>query len=612
MTPSGVLATVAGLGANESGDGGPALNAGFLLTQDLAFDAAGNLYVADVLKIRKISPGGVISTIAGNGSYGYSGDGGPATAASLSLGGISRLTADSTGNLYFVAPNEVRVRKVSATGIITTVAGNGSRGLAGDGGPATAAQFEIPEGLAVDAAGNLYIADSERIRRISATGTITTVAGGVGGYSGDGGPASAAQFNDIQGIAFDGKGNLFVADFGNALVREISAQGLVSTIAGNGYPSYSGSNGPAVSAQLDMPQGIAVDNSGNVYFVDQNNGLVRKIGVDGNITTVAGNGTGGPGRDGAPALLSPFGFMSGIAVAADGSVYFSDFSYATVWKVTPDGILHRVAGGLPRTYSGDGGPALNAGLRLPWGLALDGAGALYIADAGDYRVRKVSSGGIISTIAGDGTGGFSGDGGPATSASLNQPVYVAVDLEENVFIADSNNYRIRKVTKGGAISTYAGNGQTVPAGDGGPAIQASMPSPRGIALDGSGNLFIAASPEIRKITAGTISTVAGAFPLVPDYADSVPATNYSVTAEGLAVGATGIVYFTDNLDLSVRRLQPYTSLAVVMRRAMFPARSLRARLSLYTARTSGRRNSRSRRRMERGYSSRDSAGRTSR
>jgi trimeric autotransporter adhesin len=179
------------------------------------------------------------------------------------------LTADSTGNLYFVAPNEVRVRKVSATGIITTVAGNGSRGLAGDGGPATAAQFEIPEGLAVDAAGNLYIADSERIRRISATGTITTVAGGVGGYSGDGGPASAAQFNDIQGIAFDGKGNLFVADFGNALVREISAQGLVSTIEGNGYPSYSGSNGPAVSAQLDMPQGIAVDNSGNVYFVDK-------------------------------------------------------------------------------------------------------------------------------------------------------------------------------------------------------------------------------------------------------------------------------------------------------------------------------------------------------
>ena len=214
------------------------------------------------------------------------------------------MAVDASGNLYIADTGNNRIRKVSATGIITTVAGNGSAGYSGDGGPATSAQLDGPEGVAVDGSGNLYIADTcnNRIRKVSATGIITTVAGnGSAGYSGDGGPATSAQLSLPAGVAVDGSGNLYIADSGNNRIRKVSATGIITTVAGNGSPGYSGDGGPATSAQLNQPAGVAVDASGNLYIADSSNNRIRKVSATGIITTVAGNGFDGYSGDGGPA-----------------------------------------------------------------------------------------------------------------------------------------------------------------------------------------------------------------------------------------------------------------------------------------------------------------------
>ncbi|HXD94309.1 MAG TPA: T9SS type A sorting domain-containing protein [Bacteroidia bacterium] len=336
-----------------------------------------------------------ISTLAGDGTAAYAGDGGQCTAAELNY--PIGVVLDASGNLYIADMQNNRVRKISTTGIITTVAGIGTAGHAGDGGQATAAKLYYPTGLAFDAIGNLYIADyyNNRVRKVTTTGIITTVAGYTvdGGYSGDGGPATAAQLNSPVAIAFDGANNMYIADESNNCIRMVNTAGIISTFAGDTTAGYAGDGGAATDAELYFPSGVACDALGNVYISDYDNNRVRMVNTSGIISTFAGTGTG--------------------------------------------------------AYSGDGGQAISAEIYNPWGITCDALGNVYIADYGNNRIRMVNASGIITTIVGNGTLGFSGDGGLATMAELNRPSGVTFDTANNVYIVDRFNNRVRKVTPGG-------------------------------------------------------------------------------------------------------------------------------------------------------------------
>jgi uncharacterized protein (TIGR03437 family) len=336
---------------------------------------------------------------------------------------------------------------------ITTVAGSGTQGtpsFVGDGGPATSAWLASPEGVAVDTAGNLYIADTgdNRIRKVfPSDGVIGTMAGnGTQGFSGDNGPANSAELYFPGGVAVDSAGNLYIADTWNNRIRKVSngvITGVITTIAGNGTRAFSGDNGPATSAQLDGPVGIAVDSAGNLYVADTSNSRIRRVS-NGVITTVAGNGKAGYSGDNGPATSAGLNYPTGVAVDSAGNLYIADTSNSRIRKVS-NGVITTVAGSGTPGSSGDGGPATSADLLGPTGIAVDSAGSLYVADYADERIRKVSNG-VITTVAGDEVPGFSGDNGPATSAQLEGPSGVAVDSAGNVYIADAFNNRIRVLT----------------------------------------------------------------------------------------------------------------------------------------------------------------------
>jgi DNA-binding beta-propeller fold protein YncE len=343
-------------------------------------------------------------------------------------------------NGYSVFP-----RSIPSADFMTTIAGNGTIGYGGDGGAANQASLSSPTGVAVDLAGNVYIADrvNNRIRKVAAgSGIISTIVGtGVVGYNGDGGPANAAELNNPSGVAVDGSGNIYIADAGNHCIRKITANsGIITTIAGTGIVGFNGDAAAiATAAKLSNPTGIALDLSGNIYIADLLNNRIRKI-TAGIISTIAGGGT-----------------------CSSGS------------------------------FCGDGGLATAAALYRPMAIALDASGNIYIADTGNNRIRIVSAEtGVINTIVGTGLVGFSGDGGQATAAQLYNPYGVAVDSYGNVYVADNLNNRIREVEVGvEIISTVAGNGVASYAGDGWVPAAAELHNPYGIAIDVNGNIYVA-------------------------------------------------------------------------------------------------------------------------
>jgi uncharacterized protein (TIGR03437 family) len=548
---SGVITTVAGGGSSGLGDNGPATSAQLNQPWGVAVGSAGDLYIADCYRIRRVS-NGVITTVAGNGTQGFGGDNGPATSAQLNI--PTGVAVDSAGNLYIADSANNRIRKVT-NGVITTVAGNGTQGFSGDNGPATSAQLNQPWGVAVDSASNLYIADSlnSRIRKVS-NGVITTAAGG-GPSLGDNGPATSAQLWEPFGVALDSAGNLYVADSFDNRVRKVS-NGMITTVAGSATCCYGGDNGPATGAQLFVPYGVAVDAAGNLYIADTVNERIRKVS-NGVIITVAGNGGDGFSGDNGPATSALLYHPYGLTVDSAGNLYIADNANSRIRKVS-NGVISTAAGNGTFGFSGDNGPATSAQLNGPYGVAVDSAGNLYIADSLNNRIRKVSNG-VISTVAGNGTQGFSGDNGPATSAQLNGPYGVAVDSAGNLYIADSLNNRIRKVTNG-VITTVAGSGTQGFSGDNGPATSAELYLPE-IAVDSAGNLYIAdyGNRRIRRVTNGVITTVAGNGTCCFS-GDNGPATSAQLDLPyGLNVDSAGDVYVADTGNNRIRLLTPVGS-----------------------------------------------------
>jgi hypothetical protein len=324
----------------------------------------------------------------------------------------------------------------------------------------------------------------------------TVVATGVAGFSGDGGPATAATMSEPRGLSFDASGNLYISDRWNYRIRKVDASSVISTIAGNGSGAVS--NGVPATASGMVPYLLAVDATGNIYHADATNGYVRKINTSGIITTIAGNGLCvGPGGGGV-ATATPICQNDGVAIDNSGNVIFSNSSADVVYRISPAGMLTVVAG--TGSSLGDGGAATNAQLANPLGLAVDISGNIYIADASHHRIRKINTSGIISTVAGSGTMGFSGDGGSATSAMLNNPYAIVTDSFGYVFFTDRDNNRVRVVYPSGIIMTIAGNGTAAFGGDGGPATAASLNVPAGLALK-NGILYIAdaANNRVRKM-----------------------------------------------------------------------------------------------------------------
>lgn len=573
---TGIVTTVAG-GGNQNGSADGVLATSISLEQvgGLAADPAGDLYLASGCRIRKVSAAsGLISTVAGTSVCGFSGDQGAALTAQIGV--PAALALDAFGNLYFADGN--RVRAIDAgSGIVGTLAGTGAAGFSGDGGPATSAMLSSPLSIAVDSKFNLFIADTanQRVRRVDAlSGIITTAAGnGTAGFGGDNGPATAASLDLPESLAVDANGNLIVADTGNGLIRRVSGStGIISTIAGGGGSSFDGDSGPAVTAQFDGLRGIALDSSGDLYLADTGNCRVRKITASiGFVSTAAGSGAAGSGcgsfsGDNGPATAATLNAPGDVAVDNHGNLFIADTGNARIRMVdASSNVITTVAGGGTLTTGSDGGPATAAKLVSPAGLAVDGSGNLFFSDAGDNRVRRVSAGGIIGTVAGTGVAGFGGDGGLATAARLNGPAGIALDPIGNLYIADNGNNRVRRVDAvQGTIGTVAGNGQNGFGGDSGPAVNAQLASPRGVAVDGTGNLWIAdeANDRIRMVNSSTgiITTIAG-----DGTQNSSGDGGLASAAEvdlpwGLAISAADqTVYFSENGSSRLRALVPLSA-----------------------------------------------------
>ncbi len=642
VSQTGIITTIAGNGtAGFSGDGGAATSGSFNGANQITIDRNGNIFFSDFFnnRIRKVSTSGIISTVAGNGTAGFGGDGGQATAGMLSH--PAGVAVDNIGNIYIADNDNDRIRKVNTSGIITTIAGTGTAGFSGDGGAATSAQLSNPSSISVDASRTLFFTDqnNQRLRKINTTGTITTIVGnGTAGYSGDGGPATSAALNNPYNVAIDGLGNLYIADYGNSAIRKImstlsagsitgassvsvgsaitltniatggtwsssnpslatvASTGIVTgvspgvdtisysvtntcgtavatkvvtvtplsvtacngitTFAGNGTMGYSGDGGAATAGMLSGPAGVAIDNSGNVYISDISSHYIRKVNTSGVITTIAGNGTAGFSGDGGPATAAQLNGPHALAIDANGNLYVGEFDNHSIRKVSTTGIISTIAGTGSPGHTGDGGPATLATFTHPYQIAIDNSGNIFFADYGNNNIRKISVGGIISTVAGDGTHGFYGDGGPATAAAMRWPTGVAVDGVGNLYIGDYRNQRIRFVNAAGIISTIAGPGISGISGDGGPATAASV-SPHSVTVDVAGNLYIADGyAAIRQIdTAGVITTVAGIYGSLGYSGDGGPATAAELDNPFyIDIDIMGNLYFADGTNHVIRKV----------------------------------------------------------
>ena len=537
------VTTVAGGGLPENM---PALNAGLGRVTGVLQDGAGNTLISlgDYNVILRMDADGHLTRFAGTGVPGWSGDGGPAASARLSYPAALALGPD--GSIYIVDSSNRRIRRV-ADGTITTVAGNGTPDSSGDHGPATGAGMS-PTGVAVAADHSIYISEGNRVRCVS-SGVITTYAGtGTAGRTGDGGPAALAQLYGPMGVAVDSQNKLYIADTSNFAIRLVSG-GIISTF-------FAGS--PNSNGQRPMPLALAFDAADRLYMVDSATNSVGRV-VSGTEINIAGSGCFGITGDGGSAPQACLYYPSAVSLTSAGDVLIADTQNFRVRKVT-GGVITTVAGnGTINTFT-DNVAATSTQLFQPTHIASDDAGNLYVADSLNYRVRRVADG-TISTVAGSGTKGFTGDGGPAINAQIGAPRGIAAAQDGTLYFADNDNNRVRQVILG-TVSTAAGTGDlTGDPQDGVPPASTMVAQPSGLTLDDSGRLLIAGT-RVQAVSDGTITTLAGGGGVqVPD--GGAPARDVNILASDLAVSSTGDIYLAAPggiFEISAGMVTPYYSL----------------------------------------------------
>ena len=547
-----IITTLAGTaGTSGSTDGTGALFNGPYAT---AVDGSGNVYVADSSNdtIRKITPAGVVSTLAGTAGVQGSNDGTGSAAQFTNPFGVA---VDANGNVYVADLGNNTIRKITPAGGVTTLAGSASNAGSNDGTGAGASFFH-PTGIAVDGSGNLYVSDAfnDTIRKVTPDGGVTTLAGQAGTNSrgSTDGTGSAARFNSPAGVAVDGSGNVYVADGNNATIRKITPDGGVTTLVGTAG-SFGSTDGTGSAALFNNPFGVAVDGTGNIYVTDNSSNTIRKITPDNGVTTLAGTaGTSGATPGTGPQAL--FNGPAGVAVDGNGNIYVADSGNNTIRKGTPTYAFTNFAGSAGYSGSADG-TGIFARFYGPNCLAIDGSGTLYVADAGNSTIRKITPGGVVSTLAG--TAGQSGSAdGSGGAALFSDPFGVALDGSGNLYVADYYNNNIRKITPGGVVSTLAGlAGQTGSTDGSGSA--ARFNGPAGVAVDQNGNVYVAdyGNATIRVITSSGVVTLAG----VPGQTGSTDGTGSAALfggPAGLAVDGSGNLYLTDFNNDNIRKITP--------------------------------------------------------
>jgi sugar lactone lactonase YvrE len=585
------LELIAGsIGGPGSADGaGP--TARFDFPTGAAIDSAGNVYVADQRNhtIRKVSPDGIVTTLAGSAGVPGSADG-AGTAARFR--GPTGVAVDRAGNVYVADRYNHIIRRITATGDVTTLAG--AAGVPGsDDGAGAAARFNVPTGVAVDGAGNVYVADgnNREVRKITAAGAVTTLVGvslvfpagitvdGTGNVyvadasssscaivkitpgavvttlAGGGSPGSVdgtgavARFNMPGGVTVDSAGNVYVADRGSHMLRKITPAGDVTTLAGSAR-KFGKADGAGAAARFRFPAGITIDGTGNLYVADQGNHTLRKVTPGGDVTTLAG-AAGTAGSADGTGVAARFNAPGGIAADDGGNLYVADRYNQTLRRITPTGDVTTLAGSASLGGSVDG-KASDARFRMPSGVALDGAGNLYVADLGNQTLRRVTPAEEVTTLVGTPRAAGSTDGTGA-AARFHFPAGAAVDRAGNIYVADQFNRTIRKITPAGEVTTLAGTAGMVGSTDGNGAA-ARFGGPVGIAVDSDGNVYVADKHAIRKITAGgDVTTLAGVVD-TPGSDDGTGAAARFYFPAGIALDSTGNVYVADQFNSTIRRI----------------------------------------------------------
>jgi len=571
VTSGGVVTTLAGTSGVAGAVDGNGTGAQFTYPYGIAVDSAGNVYVSDTgtQTIRKITPGGGVSTIAGSDGVTGSVDG---TGSAALFNGPQGVAVDSSGNVYVSDTNNCTIRRITSAGVVSTFAGSAGQ-VGNSDGAGGSARFNYPAGLSIDTAGNVYVADfaNSTVRKITPAGAVTTIVGAAGQSGTTDGPAGSARLNHPQGIAVDPSGNVYIIDTSNQTVREfLIGTGGVVTLAGN--PGFLGhSDGGGASATFFYPGGIGTNGSGTIYIADTGNHRIRAMTTNGSVSTLAGSAGPSGSTDGSGTSAS-FLYPDGVAVDSSGNVYVADSGNNTIRKITASGSVSTLAGTANPLGGSADGTAAAARFNNPTGVAVDSSGNVYVADSGNSTIRKIA-GGIVSTFAGA-AGATGSSDGSGSAARFNSPQGIAVDGAGNVYVADTNNSTVREITSAGAVTTLAGAAGQTGSSDG-TGGGARFNGPYAVAVDGGGNVYVADyfNATIRKIAAGgAVTTLAGAAGKSGDV-DGVGAVARFNQTYGIAADGSGNLYVTDTYNRTVRKVSAggsVSTLTGVMARFYYP------------------------------------------